>query len=85
MFTKLSSDRQNDTKKKISKIILLVFLFSSSIIFAQTPPPPFGDDVNDEALPIDSDILVLLGLGVCLGFLLLKKNEKIKITTKTQK
>lgn len=61
-------------KSKIfSKLVLITFLMFSSFTFSQ-PPPPFDDDVNDE-LPINSHLIVLFGVGVVLGYFLLKKKE----------
>lgn len=72
-------------RKKISKIfsklILFLFLIFSGFMFSQ-PPPPFDDDVNDEALPIDSNIIILCALGVGLGFYVQKKSNTIKFTKK---
>ena len=67
--------------KVISKFILFLLLMCCNFTFAQTPPPPFDDDVDDQ-LPIDSHVVILLVLGVVLGYAFLKKNEKVPNATK---
>ncbi len=66
--------------KIFSKLVLILFLMFTSLTFSQ-PPPPFDDDVNDE-LPIDSHSVVLLVLGIALGYSLLKKNKIVESISK---
>jgi hypothetical protein len=57
------------TKKPIYQRLLMLFimfLLTSSIMMAQGPPPP-GDDVNDEAVPINTLVILGLAIGGYLG------------------
>lgn len=56
------------TKKSIYQRLLMLFitfLLTSSIMMAQPPPP--GDDVNDEAVPINTLVVLGLAIGGYLG------------------
>lgn len=80
-ISKSFSKRDGAYSKLFSKIVLIMFLSFSSLTFAQ---PGFDDDVDDEApaAAIDTNILLLCGVGAALGIYFLTKKEKLESSQK---
>ncbi len=70
--------------KKFKQIIItaLVFLLTQTISFAQQPPTDFGstNDQNNLDTPIDTNLWMLLAVGLLFVFYKFAKNKQVFIS-----
>jgi hypothetical protein len=73
--------------KKIARIIVLLFLMSCPVIlFAQPVDPPSWEgntNVEDNHVPLDDGVIILVGIGVLYGLVraykMREKNRKLAL------
>jgi len=68
--------------KKFKQIIItaLVFLLTQTISFAQTPTDFGGGENNLDAAPIDTNLWLLLAVGLLFVFYKFAKNKQVFIS-----
>lgn len=63
-------------KKDFKKIVfILIFLCLNTVAFADIPDP---DDSSDPPVPIDTDLYLLIFVGLLFAFYVFKKYRKQK-------